>query len=141
MSAAAATSPAAGCGARTRRALTKSTTPSLLRSWKTTPGRKKSDNAARDGALWERPSAPESATMTAMMNRRFMLILASSGSTRPTRPTRPTGPTRPSELVANRKLRLSRRRVDVLHDAIHRAEKRPAGHGVVAERDAALRDI
>ena len=60
--AAAASSPAVGSSGSTIRALTKSTAPSWLRSWNTTPGLKKSDNAVAGDADCVRPTAPALAT-------------------------------------------------------------------------------
>ena len=58
-SAAADSSPAVGFSGSTMRAFTKSTAPSPLRSWNTTPGLKNSDNdtAGSPGAV--RPNAPK----------------------------------------------------------------------------------
>ncbi len=64
--AAAATSASAGASGSAIRASTKSVTPSLLRSWKTRPGLKKSATPNGASGVWARRSATASGAIRAM---------------------------------------------------------------------------
>src|SRR5262245_51606106 len=143
--AAAASSPAVGCSASTIRALTKSTAPSLLRSWKTTPGLKKSASAAAEAADdCVRPTAPVTLAATRIKKKRFIPPIRKRQPRRheDTKNKRSSSCFRAfvsSELESDRELRLPRRVVEVREWRRARSNQRPPRRGVVAGADVGRR--